>query len=736
MSIEEEIRDLRAFADAWAPFEVTRDGLQWRATLGRRGEMKLHRLEDGSIRGLTETSPSASSFNSLLATPRFADLERLASAQVFATKRLRDDYVESKIRWQERNEVITTTEAIDRFYELPDSTLVALDGLAGAGKTHLIERITRQRAINTLNKSSIKPLILHVKAGGKQLSSLEDRIDGTLGSELQAGFARSELPTLVRRGLIWVAIDGFDELSDSRGFGDSWKALEEYLRSIDGQGVTIISGRDTFLDQQAILEGIENNIKSLSLSLQLVTVELPDVDDALQWLSGRRNWGQATAESQRNIVTELRQRLSEQSFLRRPFFLGKLAEIGPSEFVDMGGEPLEIMMESFILREVEKWTNELPERREIDVISNIFKSILTEVARSMADYETDVIELDFIDLIIQDAFARHAPDTRPAFLDAVRQKAGNLALLESVGFNGELRSFNHDIVRAYFYAEHLKEHLSNYSDMPTSIKRRAMSMDEFRVFNVCVRYQDQELRISLRKKLFRQIERSRSSSIAIANIGGLLISILPFDSEPDLPQALTSLNLLDIWAADIGGRAELQSVSCNKLDARGSDLTQIKFDAGCDVYEFLLDESTKLGKTAPKAHFILFDSQGRVERRPGEEISSFQMQTKEEAPPHPAVVTLDKLARTMSRQHWVRFSNDEKDRIARHMLQSGYWEDLSRILMTHGFLEESDKKDSRGQRSTWYHLKESERFLFRYERDDAAVERVIDELSLLPLTLT
>ena len=78
--------------------------------------------------------------------------------------------------------------------------IIVVDGVAGVGKSYLIERIVRERAQPASYKSG-KPLLLHVESRGKVLTSLSDRIAGTLSS-LRASFFEEELKPLIRRGVI------------------------------------------------------------------------------------------------------------------------------------------------------------------------------------------------------------------------------------------------------------------------------------------------------------------------------------------------------------------------------------------------------------------------------------------------------------------------------------------------------------------------------------------------------
>ena len=159
-----------------------------------------------------------------------------------------------------------TFDSVCETLEQPEDRLrvFVVNGVAGVGKSHLIERIVRRRAAPASYKSGT-PLLLHVESRGKVLTSLSDRIAGTLSS-LRASFVEEELKPLIRRGAVQVAIDGFDELSDSRGYVRAWGALRDFVRDLRGQGTCVLAGRDTMLDVGAVRDGLGNTINEDSVT--------------------------------------------------------------------------------------------------------------------------------------------------------------------------------------------------------------------------------------------------------------------------------------------------------------------------------------------------------------------------------------------------------------------------------------------------------------------------------------
>ena len=269
--LEKEIADLRLFADPFDGFEPELQADGWTATFVRKGEeISIRREPDGTIRTLDGPGqPIYRNFKGLLVSKPFADLPRLARDLLHRTTNLIDPNtgnmkeflpVAGEIQRSNGDHAPLSFEYVRDMPERPDNRLCVLviDGSAGVGKTHLLERIVRSRAAPASYKSG-KPLLLHIESRGKVLTSLNDRIAGTL-SALRASFFEEELKPLIRRGAIQLAIDGFDELSDSRGYVRAWGALRDFIRDLEGKGACMLAGRDTMLDRATVRDGLKNAV--------------------------------------------------------------------------------------------------------------------------------------------------------------------------------------------------------------------------------------------------------------------------------------------------------------------------------------------------------------------------------------------------------------------------------------------------------------------------------------------
>ena len=188
--LREEIEDLRLFADPFEEFRTSPNGGGWTATFVRKGEeIAIRRDAGGAIRTLRGPwQPKYRSLKSLLVGEAFAHLARLAWAQLHATRKLADattgelkDSLPNAgwIKCGSDDRAELTFDGVCERLESPATGLrvFVVNGAAGVGKSHLIERIVRRRAVPA-SYTSGAPLLLHVESRGKVLTSLSDRIAG------------------------------------------------------------------------------------------------------------------------------------------------------------------------------------------------------------------------------------------------------------------------------------------------------------------------------------------------------------------------------------------------------------------------------------------------------------------------------------------------------------------------------------------------------------------------------
>ena len=747
---KQEVDDLRLFADPFEDFNCNHDESEkkWIARLIRKGrELTLVRSPEGRIdlRPKGGTLKKFKDFRALLVSETFANLERLAMAlrhqalpTVCDSKGIPKNFINSRgtINIDGHKHEDLSFDNVSKLLNKRDEHLrvIVIDGVAGVGKTLLIRRIVYDRSQPGSYKSENPlPLLLHVESLGKVLTALNDRIAGTL-SNLRADFVEDELKPLIRRGLIQLAIDGFDELSDNRGYETAWGALKDFLRDLGGKGTCILAGRDTMLNERTVREGLDTSIGDRPLTF--VTLQGPEPNDIESWLSHNKNWSR-----DREALGQIKRQAQQIEYIKRPFFVSLVSELGPDKFKESGGEPIVDLMNHMILRESEKI---VPNSVEVDInrVGELYTEILAEVARTMMDDETDSIEVDLLALIIEIAFTG---ELSKEAVEAVKNRAGTLAMLEQNKADSNSRVFPHDAIKSYFFSKSLVDYLPKYG--PTNaLFRVPLHVEDLNIFNRVVRDSDLQKQHTLRDKLFEALSKSSIGYIR-SNIGSLLLSFLPLEND-DLEYGrdfvIAHLNMQDAWMGEHtdSQRGKLSNCHISRLDVRGADLSGVEFQ-DVIVNELLVDNFVKFGETAPdvkssltrdlrfspagantgmKSEFNLNEIRNWISRR------SYKRATQ--IVPDPRWNILEKFARISMRQYWLRTSDIE----AKKLMKSQHWGDLENLLKRYNRLQVTRSKHAAGPASAWLHLVDGREFLNFSEQGcpiQESTKKILRELDVL-----
>ena len=731
----QELEDLQLFADPFEEFQKSLTASGWTATLVRKGaEIAIQREAGGAIRVLRGPGQRRyRNLKGLLVSETFADLGRLASAQLHVTSDLTDPttgeprkYLPNagQIQRGKESAELTFDRVCERLEEPADRLRIfVVNGVAGIGKSHLIDRIVRRRAAPTSYKSGA-PLLLHVESRGKVLTSLSDRIAGTLAG-LRASFVEEELRPLIRRGALQVAIDGFDELSDSRGYVRAWGALKDFIRDLRGKGTCVLAGRDTMLDVNTVREGLGNVVDDRSITF--LHVQHPRTEDIRAWLSKRELW-----RGRNQDLALVENQMRETEYLRRPFFVSQIADLGPDRFQDARGEPVVDLMDRIIRREGEKLTG-VASDIETEVASELYRRVLSEAAQVMVDDETNTIEVDLVALLIEDAFSSRADREMTS---ALVQRAGALALLEEDASDSNRRSFPHETVRSYFFSHNVFDDFPEHGPS-VGLHRTPLGAEDFRIFNRVARSKTVDEQSRLRGSLLAALRDANGHDYLRANVGGLLLAFAPLTGRSNGEEAeklvLTDLELNDVWLADLAGTQQLVLMRCtiHRLDVRGADLGEVDF-FDVRVYELVGDSFVRFGVHVPRVDAIIESKHFKESRwfgRPSEWIEEKSAgQSREE--PDGRWYLLEKFARVSMRQYAIRSGKDNNDPAARTILESPWWPDLRRVLEAHGRLEIREDPDASGPKSMWFHLVAGAEFLNRGEARQGSTREILEAINV------
>ena len=734
-----ELADLQLFAD---PFEEFKSGPRadgWTASFVRKGEeISILREPNGAIRTLAGPGQRIyRNFKGLLVSETFANLERLASAQRHRTAHLVDPGtgdlkeflpVTGEIRWNNGpdDEHLTFEHVCDVLERTEDRLRVfVIDGSAGIGKSHLIERIVRRRAEPASYKSG-KPLLLHVESRGKVLTSLNDRIAGTL-SDLRASFIEEELKPLIRRGAVQLAIDGFDELSDSRGYVRAWGALRDFIRGLEGTGTCVLAGRDTMLDLTTVREGLGTAVGDEDIVF--LRIQNPSADEVRDWLSHHEGW-----RDQRPVLNVLKKQIGSSEYLRRPFFISRIADLGPDYFQDAQGEPVAELMESIVRREGERLTGASADV-STELAIKLCGEVLAEVARMMMDDETNEIEIDLVELLVEEVFTGHA---NPEMVKALAQRAGTLALLEEERGDGNKRTFPHETVRSYFFARSVFDYFSEYG-ATTGLHRVPLGTDDFRIFNRVARRKSMRDQGRLRECLLSKLREPGGYDYLRSNIGGLLLSFAPLEEDglEDDVLVLPHLELRDVWMAELLGTQMINLNGCHihRLDVRGADLGRVTF-SNTEVFELLADPFVKFGTSVPKVlRSVIVYEHNKENRLFGEDASDWFAQRtvvsgRGDTDLDERWLLLEKFARISMRQYAIRSIEDHMDPVSRKIIASPIWPKLRRLLERHDRLKMDTTPSASGPKSEWFHLVAGEEFLNPGPESQESTRHILEELNV------
>ena len=743
--LEKEIADLQLFADPFEEFKPKLRADGWKATFVRKGEkISIRREADGTIRTLAGLEqPVYHSFKGLLVSKPFADLPRLARDLLHRTTNLIDPNtgnlkeflpLAGEIQRSNGDCAPLSFEYVRDMPEQLDSRLcvMIIDGSAGVGKTHLLEQIVRSRAAPASYKSG-KPILLHVESRGKVLTSLNDRIAGTL-SDLRASFFEEELKPLIRRGAVQLAIDGFDELSDSRGYVRAWGALRDFIRDLEGKGACMLAGRDTMLDRATVRDGLKNAVDDNDIVF--LRVQPPPADKVRVWLSHHEKWHNRKAD-----LNFLRKQMKIESgeYLRRPFFISRIADLGPDRFRDAQGEPIADLMESIIQREGEKLTG-VSSDISAELAADLCSEVLSEVARMMMDDETNEIETDLVALIVEEAFTDYA---NPEMVNALVQRAGALSLLEEEREGGDKRTFPHETVRSYFFARNIFDYFPRHG-ATTGLHRVPLTADDFRIFNRVARSKSENEQENLREKLLATIREPGGYGYLRSNIGGLLLSFAPLEGDgcEDDALVLSHMELRDVWMADLLGTQKVILSGCHvqRLDVRGADLGEVQF-LNTEVVELLADPFVRFGTSAPNVSYCIivyehFREQSRLYNGMSEMSGWIAQRSRtpeiSDADTDGRWPLLEKFARISMRQYWIRSSDDQMDHASRKIIASPFWRELRNLLERHRRLDMNTGTPASGPRSEWFHLVAGEEFLNPGPECQLSTRLILEELNVPP----
>lgn len=725
MTLDDYERDLVPFSDLGAtPPLLLSNGSSVEAKITRNGVTRrlIISTSDGSIleRGPSEVERKHSSFRSLLASESFCDLRRWADIQVHILGRSVDAESSIPVKGLLSSKAgefgVAEIDAIlaeEDTHKSSNARILLINGPAGIGKTHFIEYLAFRRAQRF--KSTGAPLILHVQSRGRNLSFIQDLMAFSLQS-LRLPVTYDQVPVLVRHKLVSLAIDGFDELGDPSGYDLAWAQVNELIGQTRGGATLLLAGRETFLGGERLFRDVKA-LNSSSDSVETLSLQPPTPNTAKSWLIDH-GWKQSD-------IDKFEELFEEDSYALRPFFLRKLGEPDLAETLldSKTGYPISLLVEAMIERESSKFGTAVEAVMDLPSRINFVRRLLGEVARDMADNQSESIDETslgwIVDIVLDTSVSAEV-------LSLLRNRASVMAFL-TVDERPGLRRFSHSLLLSYFLSEVTVDAV-NRSDIPKYLRRNIFGPDFLSVFGEVLtgiagnRPDDAKKFVTSAASLMSNY---RVSDRGARNLGALLLGSLRLAELVD-GLKLVGLSVDDAVVKETAGAVEISRGVINQIDIRGADLGMVRFvESG--IVTVIANAGTRTSPSFPEPAIVQFEAaDGKLELLyDADKIRSrinsgwrpTDLRESQEALP-PGYET-NALVRILDRacrfgEYWIRSEGDE---FAEKIVSHERWSDVVGLLKQHDLVRE-ERKAASGRPSTFFHIRRKTDILSRSIDDD------------------
>ena len=718
MTPERFLDELALFADLGTdPPRLTGDGDRFAIRLCRGGEemeLEFGAADTGRIvertldRGERRTHAS---YAALLASEKFGNLRRWADAQ--------KAFLESRLKSLDRNlvngvfpetDAQAGLDAVDEALTTPKRRdaqsvqVLLIDGPAGIGKTKFIEHLALSRAANF--KKTGRPLILHVQSRGRVLTFLEDLIAFSLQT-LRLGVTYDQAPVLARHGLVAIAIDGFDELGDPNGYDLAWGQVNELVHQVRGGGTLVLAGRETFIGRERLLREVSSLSEDRD-AVRALSLQPPSPPAAQKWLR-HHGWSQNDLDSTAELF-------EPGSYALRPFFLAQLAGNEAAAVVRnaAAGSPLPFLADLMIEREASKFGEAVENVMSDSARRTFVRAFLREVARNMADDQTDALDDSMISWLVEIV----TPDGMSAEVTALlRNRAAVMAFL-TLDDRPKYRRFAHSQLFNHFLGEETVDRLAE-REMPRYVRRNILGADFLSAFGDLVVHLADSDPARVRNCFDAASELARNylwTNRGPRNLGGLLVAMLPAIEAAENVH-LEDLHIDEALLQGIAPPATLMRVAMNQFDVRGADLRGLCFENAA-IVTLIGDRSTRLPASMPVPSVIRDEGDDgdrvitareqigrwldRHGRRPVEDVGG----TGHGGPApaalhdHDMVGLLERACR--SRAYWIPERREGDDR-GNRFVDEDEWPGLLALLKEHDLVR-VEKKASSGRESNFLHI--------------------------------
>lgn len=676
-------KDLEPFADPGTSVDVIESG--FRLTRSER-PITIVRDETGYMVSVDGNTKNYRSVGGVLACPVIADLgrvaryqaahlarERIAGRPVPITSEMKmivgqlPDWTQSQKPWEGLDDWL---RAVGSSRQPNGTDFLLIDGPAGVGKTTIVREAALSRA-ETFDGSA--PLILQVVSRGRVLQNIPDLIAYAL-QDIRSGLTVSQLLVLIRHGLVVLAIDGFDELSDPNGFETAWSGLNGLIREARGSATFLLAGRETFVSTDTMRKQL-TSFNAERDRLAALSLADPRPNDARDWLLEQKGWSVELLQGE--FVEPI---FVEDSYALRPFFL-QLLSLEPEALASdrpPASDLLSYLVDTMIRREATKFIETLdpPDGTNAEAKFELYVGrFLEEVARDLAENQSESLSDDALDLLARIAADGLLPDDQIA---AVAQRARTVVFLANDLRAGDVR-FAHEQLLQHFLAREALRSVGE-GEIPRYVRRNLFGREALEVFGHVARGRGKEARKFLgavRKQLGLTSRDRTNTNLAVLGVAAACAAV-----ENDADLSIGDLGIGELhfpFAAPSG--VVFHGTTISILHAAGSDIRKVNFEQGVVVVTLEINDRTLLPSSMPMPQ-ILVRPQGTTANQ--NEIREYFFPT-EVVHNSQGLVWSDSLSELLGRigryrTFWLRTNIDDTDPPGRRIVGHPDWERVFSVL--------------------------------------------------------
>ena len=658
-----------------------------------------------------EAARSFSSAGAVLSSEVFGDLSRIARNQAIMLERLRiigkpvpitsdlkevagsvPAFISNAEPWRALDHWLFEQQKSQNYQ---GTDLLLIDGPAGVGKTTIVRETALLRA-ESYNES--RPLIMQIVSRGRVLQNISDLIAFSL-QDVRANLTISQLLVLMRHGLITLAIDGFDELSDPNGFQTAWSGLNSLIADARGKATLLLAGRETFVSTDTIRTQL-SSFNPAQDRLSALSLSDPYPDAAREWLLTKRGWNKSILEM--DFVEPI---FVKNSYALRPFFLDVIAREPEALKSDEppASDLLSYLVDVMTRREADKFVENLDPPNGIEANKTYGAYVgrfLEEVARDLAENQSDSIADEALDLLATVAAHGLLPEDQVA---AVVRRARTVVFLANDVQIGHVR-FAHEQLQQHFLSREALRSVGE-GETPRYVRRNLFGREALEVFAHVARGRVEEAQLFLRAVRAGISTTSRDSTDANLSVLGIAAACGAAPDNADLRIQNVGISELHFPFSPPPG-ISIGTTVVSIMHAASADLRSIKFGDGVDVATLVIDQRTLLPSSMPIPHILVSHQGTTADRREIECV----LRNDVEKFSRGSLIWSDDLTELLGRieryrPFWLRTDIHNTDPQGRRIISHDDWPALYEALKELNLVTIKSRPQASGVRADFIHFR-------------------------------